>query len=254
MQSKPTAGIVIIGNEILSGRTQDTNIQFIAKRLLTLGITLEYTAIIPDNHDAIIKTVNSLREKYTYVFTTGGIGPTHDDITAKAIAAAFKLPFEKHPEAYKILLDFYGEKEFTEARQKMAYMPKNATLLHNSVTAAPAFQVENVYVLAGFPKIMQKMFLWVEAYLKGSASILSEAVHCYMAESIIAKGLENIQGKYKNLEIGSYPFYENKNTHGTTLVVKGVNTANIAQAIEEIVRLIKDNNGTPLKGEAPKNP
>jgi len=250
MLSTPTAGIIIIGNEILSGRTQDVNVQFIAKRLLSLGITLKYTSIIPDNHDTIIKKVNELRKEYSYVFTTGGIGPTHDDITAKAIADAFGLPFEKHKEAYEILLEFYGDKNFTPSRQKMAYMPRGSLLLHNSVTAAPAFQVENVYVLAGFPEIMQKMFMWIEPHLKKSPAILLKSVHCYLAESIIAEGLDNIQKQYPHLDIGSYPFYKDKNTHGTTLVAKGRDKESLEGAISNISQLIIDNKGTPLPGEA----
>ncbi len=241
-----TASIIIIGNEILSGRTQDVNIQFIAQRLVNLGIRLESVTIIPDVHEIIIGTINNLRKKHTYIFTTGGIGPTHDDITSKAVAAAFNLPFEPHSEAYKILLNFYGKKAFTPARQKMTFMPRGAILIDNTVTSAPAFQVENVYVLAGFPKIMREMFKNLEITLKIGDPIFSNSTHCHIAESIIAQGLEVIQQQHPCLDIGSYPFYESDTNNGTSLVVKGTKKSSIDTAIIKIEQLIIDYGGTPL--------
>ena len=159
--TKLSAGIIIIGNEVLSGRTQDTNSNFIAKNLIESGIELMQIVVIQDNEDTIINTVRKFSKKYTYVFTTGGIGPTHDDITSESLAKAFEIKYDFHPEAYKILENYYPQGEFNEGRKKMAKMPIYVKLIYNPMTAAPGFIISNVFVLPGVPEIMKKMFLQV---------------------------------------------------------------------------------------------
>lgn len=245
--SQSTAAILVIGNEILSGRTQDLNVQYIAKRLAALGIRLAHVSIIPDIEEDIVHHINVLRKQYSYVFTTGGIGPTHDDITSKSVSKAFGVPFEKEPTAYEILLNFYGRDGFTPARQKMAYMPKGATLIDNPVTTAPGYRMENVYVLAGVPKIMQSMFSFLEPTLAQGNPIEYQSVHVLMAESLIAEGLETVQNMYPHLDIGSYPFYDTHKGHGTSLVVKGTNIDDINNAIGDIKIFIKGLGAEPLQ-------
>ena len=173
----PTACLLVIGNEVLSGRTQDANIRFLATGLGEIGIPLREVRVIPDVPETIIGTVNEVRAKFDYVFTTGGIGPTHDDITSECIAAAFGVPWEPHPEAWARMERSYKPGEFNAARQRMATMPRGATLIDNAMSVAPGFQIGNVYVMAGVPRVMQSMFEWLAPRLKGGAPIVSRAVH-----------------------------------------------------------------------------
>ncbi len=175
--TNPTACLLVIGNEVLSGRTQDANIRFIAKGLGERGIPLREVRVIPDVPATIIGTVNEVRAKFDYVFTTGGIGPTHDDITSECIAAAFGVPWEPHPEAWARMERSYKPGEFNAARQRMATMPRGATLIDNAMSVAPGFQIGNVYVMAGVPRVMQSMFEWLAPRLKGGAPVVSRAVH-----------------------------------------------------------------------------
>ena len=173
--TNPTACLLVIGNEVLSGRTQDANIRFLATGLGEIGIPLREVRVIPDVPQTIIDTVNEVRAKFDYVFTTGGIGPTHDDITSECIAAAFGVPWEPHPDAWARMERSYKPGEFNAARQRMATMPRGATLIDNAISVAPGFQIGNVYVMAGVPRIMQSMFEWLAPQLQGGSADRSRA-------------------------------------------------------------------------------
>src|SRR3954452_16838605 len=189
-----TACLLIIGNEILSGRTQDANLAYIAKGLNEVGVRLREVRVIPDIAETIIATVNEARAKFDYVFTTGGIGPTHDDITSECIAAAFGVPWEPQPEAWARMERSYRPGEFNPARQRMATMPRGATLIDNAMSVALGFQIGNVYVMAGVPRVMQSMWEWLAPRLQGGAPIVSRAVHVHgLAEGIIAAPLGEVQ-------------------------------------------------------------
>ena len=207
-KKKVSAAIIIIGNEILSGRTQDVNVANLSKWLNKLGVKVEEVRIIPDEESIIVNTVNSIRKNYKYVFTTGGIGPTHDDITSRSVAKAFGLHYGKHEEAYKILEKYYGSDQFNEGRKKMAMLPKNASLILNPSSAAPGFIVENVFCLPGVPLILKSMLGGLNNKIVGGEKILSKTINLNTVESEIAKSLEEVQNKYKDLEIGSYPFFK----------------------------------------------
>ncbi len=218
----PNACLIIIGNEILSGRTQDANIKFIASALGEIGLILAEVRIIPDVIQTIVNTVQSCREAFDYVFTTGGIGPTHDDITTASVAQAFNAPITRNAEAEAILEKHYGRENLNAARLKMAEIPQGARLIHNPVSAAPGFIIENVYVMAGVPSIMQAMFDNIKGELRGGAKILSKTISIYMTEGLLAEGLTTIQNQFSNVEIGSYPFIKN-NRLGTSLVCRCAN-------------------------------
>jgi len=215
----PMACLIIIGNEILSGRTQDKNIQFIASGLNDAGVKLAEVRVIPDITQTIINTVKSCSEAFDYVFTTGGIGPTHDDITSAAIAQAFSTPLERNKEAEAILEKHYGRENLNAARLKMAEIPKGTRLIYNPVSAAPGFIIKNIYVMAGVPSIMQAMFDNIKGELLGGAKTLSKTISVYLTEGNLAEGLTNIQNKFSDVEIGSYPFIKNQKL-GTSLVCR----------------------------------
>lgn len=215
----PNACLIVIGNEILSGRTQDENIRFIAFALVEIGVTLAEVRIIPDITQTIVNTVKSCSEAFDYVFTTGGIGPTHDDITTASVARAFNVPIIRNSEAEAILEKHYGKENLNAARLKMAEIPQGARLIHNPVSAAPGFIIENVYVLAGVPSIMQAMFDNIKGELRGGAKILSKTISIYMTEGLLAEGLTTIQNQFPDVEIGSYPFIKNHRL-GTSLVCR----------------------------------
>lgn len=200
-----TAGFVVIGDEILSGRTKDKNIGFLADYLTDLGIDLCEVRIVPDVQAKIVEAVNALRSEYTYVFTSGGIGPTHDDITADAIAAAFNVSIDLDPRAHKLLADHYGEENFTPARQRMARIPDDADLIKNTVSIAPGFKIGNVHVMAGVPSIMQAMLDAIAPTLDTGRKMLSATVDVPLPESKIAMELGEIQKTYPQTSIGSYP-------------------------------------------------
>ena len=206
---KINAAILIIGNEILSGRTQDKNIAFISNWLNSkCGISVNEVRIIPDEEKVIVENILILSKKFNYVFTTGGIGPTHDDITAKSISKAFKVKYEYHKEAFKILEKYYGKKKFNDGRKKMAKMPKEAKLIYNPSSAAPGFMTKNVVSLPGVPSILNSMIENCKRYLKGGAKIHSKTLNLYTVESNISHKLGNIQKKFKNfVDVGSYPFF-----------------------------------------------
>jgi molybdenum cofactor synthesis domain-containing protein len=248
----PIACLLVIGNEVLSGRTRDANIQYLATGLGNLGIPLREVRVIPDVPETIIGTVNEVRAKFDYVFTTGGIGPTHDDITSECIAAAFGVPWEHHPVAWPRMEASYKPGEFNAARQRMATMPRGAKLIENSISVAPGFQVDNVYVMAGVPRVMQSMFEWLAPRLQGGARIEMRTVHVVgLPEGMIAEGLETVQKRYPDLDLGSYPFYRSSG-NGVALVAKGTDGGAAERAIAEVVELIKGFGKTPIQGEPPE--
>ncbi len=249
--ANPTACLVVIGNEVLSGRTQDANIKYIAARLSELGISLREVRVIPDVPDMIINTINEVRALYDHVFTTGGIGPTHDDITSECVAAAFGVPWEPHPEAWGRMERWYKPGEFNTARQRMATMPRGAALIDNPISTAPGFTIGNVHVMAGVPAIMRAMFENVAPLLKAGPPITAEAVHVSrLGEGTLAEGLGLIQDGYPDVEIGSYPFYR-ASGNGVAIVAKGTNKARLKAAIEAVSQLILSLGGTPVPGEPP---
>ena len=239
-KNNPTACIIIIGNEILSGRTVDTNRDFLCKKLNEIGIDVIESRIIKDDQNDIIKTVNETRKKYDYIFTTGGIGPTHDDITAVSIAKAFKVNLEKSKEALKILRKYYNDKKnpLNKAKEKMAYVPKGSELLYNPITKAAGFRIKNVYVMAGIPEIMIAMFNKIIKKIKVGKPNISKTILINTAESNIADGLTQIQKEFKEVEIGSYPFFK-KGKRGVNIVLRGKNLKLINNAREKIYRLLR---------------
>ena len=204
---KVNAAILIIGNEILSGRTQDTNTSTLAFWLNSIGIKVNEVRVIPDVEKTIVDTLNVLRKSNDYVFTTGGIGPTHDDITAQSVSKVFNQKYGVHKEAFKILESYYKKGEFNEGRQRMAYMPENAELILNPTSGAPGFSVENVFCLPGVPSIMKSMLGGLKNKLAGGEPILSHTINLRTVESEIASSLTQVQDKNKDVEIGSYPFF-----------------------------------------------
>ena len=233
-----TSAILIIGNEILSGRTVDKNTSFIAKWLGELGISVEEVRIVPDKQDAIIASLNELRKKYQYVFTTGGIGPTHDDITSESVAKAFRRKYDYNKEAYAILEKYYAKSDFNEGRKKMARMPEGAVLIYNENGSAPAFSIENVFVLPGIPSYVESMISQLKKVLVSGKKITSVSCNAKVRESNIAVDLENIQKKYYDVDIGSYP-YSNKDGFGTVLVMRSTNDLEISKCKKEIELMIK---------------
>jgi molybdenum cofactor synthesis domain-containing protein len=247
----PTACLLVIGNEVLSGRTQDANIRFLATELGKLGIPMREVRIIPDVAETIISTVNDVRARFDYVFTTGGIGPTHDDITSECMAAAFGVPWEPHPEVFARMQAFYKPGEFNAARQRMATMPRGAGLIESGYSLAPGFQIGNVYVMAGVPRVMQSMFEWLAPRLQGGARIESRAVHVVgLPEGVIAEGLAAVQARYPDLDLGSYPFYRTGG-NGIALVAKGPDGSAAERAIAEVTELIRSLGKEPIQGEPP---
>ena len=239
-----TAGIIVIGDEILSGRTQDSNSNFIAKNLLKEGIKLEEVVVIKDDKKTIIDRVINYSEKYSYVFTTGGIGPTHDDITSESISEAFNLEYQVNKDAFKILDNYYPKGEFNESRQRMAMMPNGSELILNPMTAAPGFNIKNVYVLPGVPEIMQIMFLELIKKLKKGKPKLVITINTNLYESKIAFFLKDIQNKYKDSSIGSYPYFNLvAKTGGVNIVVSSWNMTSVKPIVDDIVNMIKLNGG-----------
>ncbi|MDP9196812.1 MAG: molybdopterin-binding protein [Pseudomonadota bacterium] len=241
-----TACVIIIGNEILSGRTQDQNLSWIAQRLSAMGIRLAEARVVRDIDAEIIETVNACRRKYTYVFTTGGIGPTHDDITAASIAKAFGVSVARNSEAVQRLAQYYGNQPLTDARLRMANVPEGAALIDNPASGAPGFRLENVYVMAGVPHIMQAMFDGFRHTLVQGPPILSKGVSCSLKESAIAVRLEAIQKDFPDLDVGSYPFYRDGHI-GTTLVVRGQDPAAVEAAAVAVEQMIRDLGDTPVR-------
>ena len=235
---KVNATIIIIGNEILSGRTQDVNVVAISNWLNELGVRLEEVRVIPDIEDLIVETINDVRKKFNYVFTTGGRGPTHDDITSRSIAKAFNLSYGYHKEAYEILEKYYGKSEFNEGRKKMAKLPAKALLILNPTSGAPGFIVDNVYCLPGVPSILKSMLGGLNNKIKGGKKILSKTMNLRTVESEIAESLERVQNKFKDIEIGSYPFFR-KGKVGVSIVIRSTEEKLISICYKDIEDFIK---------------
>lgn len=259
--SNPIACLLIIGNEVLSGRTRDANLQFLATRLGELGIPLREVRVIPDVPETIIATVNEVRAKHDHVFTTGGIGPTHDDITSECVAAAFGVPWVVHEETRAIMAADYARRdppvEMNPARLRMATLPLGAVPIRCPMTSAPGFSMENVHVMAGVPRIMQSMFEALAPSLTGGVPVVSRAVHAIgVFEGNIAAELEAIQKRYPELDIGSYPFYRpgaggagSFPGGGVALVSKGVSLADVEAATAEITAMLAGMGASPIQGE-----
>ena len=238
---KVNAAILIIGNEILSGRTQDTNTSTIALWLNSIGVKVNEVRVIPDIEGTIIETVNYLRKANNYMFTTGGIGPTHDDITALSISKAFNLEYEIHKEAFKILETYYKVGEFNEGRQKMVWMPRNANLILNPTSGAPGFNVENVFCLPGVPSILKSMLGGLKNKIVGGDPILSHTISLKTVESEIANSLTNVQEKNKDVEIGSYPFFQ-AGKLGVSIVIRSEDQLKINKCSSEILDFVNKKN------------
>src|SRR5246500_6046393 len=239
-----SACVLIIGNEILSGRTPDANLAFLARGLTELGIRLREARVIPDDTDVIVSTVNTVRPSFDYVFTTGGIGPTHDDITAQSVADAFGVPLIVHPEARRLLETHYPPGHLNEARLRMAMVPEGAALLPNPISRAPGFQIGNVHVLPGVPSIMQGIFEQLKYRLVGGDKLLSRSVSCHLAEGTLANDLGALQERYPDVEIGSYPYFR-RGDFGVTLVLRGTDRERLATATEELKDLVRPLCGAP---------
>jgi len=242
-----TACVLIIGNEILSGRTQDQNLAFLARGLNECGIRLREARVIPDVTEVIVATVNDVRRRFDYVFTTGGIGPTHDDITAQCVADAFAVPLILNEEAKHLLETHYPPGQLNEARLRMAMVPEGAALLPNPISRAPGFQIGNVFVLPGVPNIMQGIFEQLKYRLAGGEKVLSRSVSCRLGEGTLAKDLGALQDRYPDIEIGSYPYFR-RGDFGVTLVLRGTDRDRLVVVTEELKALIRELGGDPQEG------
>ena len=231
------AAIIIIGNEILSGRTQDTNRSILALWLNSLGVKVQEVRVIPDIEDIIVKTINIVRKKNNYVFTTGGIGPTHDDITAKSISKAFRVKYKVNKEAYKILENYYKPGEFNEGRRKMTWTPSKAKLILNPTSGAPGFIIDNVYCLPGVPSILKSMLGGLKNDIAGGKPIISYTINLRTVESEIAKSLTTVQENNKDVEIGSYPFFRAGKV-GVSIVIRSDEQFKIEVCNSQILKFV----------------
>ena len=236
---KVNATILIIGNEILSGRTQDTNTSTLATWLNSIGVKVVEVRVVPDEEKIIIETLNFFRKTYDYVFTTGGIGPTHDDITAQSVSKAFGKKYEIHKEAFKILESYYKPGEFNDGRQKMVWMPSNADLILNPTSGAPGFSVENVFCLPGVPSILKSMLGGLKNKIVGGEPILSQTISLRTVESEIANSLTEVQEQNKDVEIGSYPFFH-AGKLGVSIVIRSENQSKINECNSQILKFVNE--------------
>jgi molybdenum cofactor synthesis domain-containing protein len=249
MNQPKTAGILIIGDEILSGRTQDTNTQTLARMLGEKGISVREVRVIPDIVDVIADTVNAMRGGVDYLFTTGGIGPTHDDKTAESVAKAFGVTLERNAEAWARLVRHYGgEEAINPGRARMANIPAGARLIDNPVSTAPGFILGNVHVMAGVPKIMQGMMEGLLPTLEGGAIVHSRSVSAELPESELAEGLEAIENDHSGVSVGSYPKFTPGMKPATQIVIRGVDLRGVESARQAVFNLMKDKGGTPVLG------
>ena len=234
---KVNASILIIGNEILSGRTKDTNTSTLSIWLNSIGVKVEEVRVIPDVENTIVNAINLLRKNYDYVFTTGGIGPTHDDITAQSVSKAFGIKYEIHEEAFKILEKYYQPGEFNEGRQKMVWMPEKANLIINPTSGAPGFSVENVFCLPGVPSILKSMLGGLTNAIVGGEPIKSLTISLRTVESEIANSLTKVQNENKDVEIGSYPFFH-AGKLGVSIVLRSTNQDKIDECNDQILKFV----------------
>ena len=233
------ASLIIIGNEILSGRTQDKNLSYLANWLNEIGIQLVEVRVIRDEEEIVVETVNYLRSTYDYVFTTGGIGPTHDDITSFCIAKAFGVELEINSGALGILKEYYKDGELTDARMKMTKMPVGSELIENPVSRAPGFKMDNVFVLAGIPSIMQGMLEGARKHLTVGEVVKSKSIDVFTPESNVADALTGLQNKYSEVEIGSYPF-NRENRFGTSVVMRSSDEVRLDKCESDLKELLKN--------------
>lgn len=238
-QDTVTAALLVIGDEILSGRTNDKNINRLATHCTDIGIRLSEVRVVSDDSQAIIAALNELRASYSYVFTTGGIGPTHDDITAQSVADAFQLPLLEDPEALAILEDHYPDGALTDARRLMARVPKGGQLVQNSISAAPGFMIENVIVMAGVPSIVEVMLDDVTPKLRTGKKLLSKTVQVHHPESFVATLLLELQNQYEGISIGSYPYFRD-GVVGTTIVMRSVDEEALSKANQSLQDKLKE--------------
>jgi molybdenum cofactor synthesis domain-containing protein len=238
MAEEVAAALLVIGNEILSGRTQDVNVQYIATGLNQAGVRLKEVRVVADDERDIIAAVNALRARYAYVFTTGGIGPTHDDITSECIAKAFSVRLLRDPRAVEQLAKQIRPEDLNEARLRMANIPEGADLIDNPVSHAPGFRIGNVYVMAGVPRIMQAMFDGVKPALKGGVPVLAASVIIHAPEGSVATPLGDIQAGALDTEIGSYPFARD-GRFGTVIVTRGTNKDRVLAVSAQVVAMAK---------------
>lgn len=244
--SDVTAAAVVIGNEVLSGRTQEANLAYLGKELGELGIALAEVRIVRDDEAAIVSAVNELRFQHSYLFTTGGIGPTHDDITTASVGKALGAPLWRHPLAVSYLLQQYGSENLNEARLKMAYIPEGATLIENPVSKAPGFQLQNVFVLPGVPRIMQAMFEGIRDRLTGGAPLTSRTISAFAPEGVIAEKLAMVQQRHDSVEIGSYPFVRG-GRFGASLVIRSADARAIDAAAVDIAAFLSSMGVEPIE-------
>jgi molybdenum cofactor synthesis domain-containing protein len=245
-----TAAILVIGNEILSGRTKDANLHYLATGLNEIGIRLMEARVVPDIEARIVEAVNALRITFDYVFTTGGIGPTHDDITSESVARAFGVNLIKHPKAVELLTQHYGEANLTAARLRMAHVPDGASLIENPVSTAPGFKIGNVYVLAGVPAICRAMFDGLKGGLSRGDPMHSKTISAHVGEGVIAHDLGQLQTRYPNLDIGSYPYFR-QGKFGASFVIRGTDEEVIGRAAAELRTIIRKLDAEPIEGETP---
>jgi molybdenum cofactor synthesis domain-containing protein len=237
---KVNAAILIIGNEILSGRTQDKNVMFITNWLNSkCGISVNEVRVIPDVEKIIVNNILDMSKKFNYVFTTGGIGPTHDDITSKSISKAFKVKYEYHKEAFKILENYYGKVKFNDGRKKMAKMPRGSKLIYNPSSAAPGFITKNVFTLPGVPSILISMIENCKQYLIKGSKTYSKTLNLYTVESTISKQMGTIQKKYKKfVDIGSYPFFR-LGKIGVSVVCRSTSLSKLKRVSQDLIKMVK---------------
>ncbi len=242
--NRKTFGIIIIGNEILSGKTIDTNSNLVCCKFTSLGLSCKEVVVIPDEEEIIIEKVNHFREKFDFVFTTGGIGPTHDDITANSVSKAFSVPLILNKVAKKRLENHYSDEPLTQARLKMAYLPNSANLIDNPVSIAPGFFLENVYVLPGVPKILGAMLDQLTKKFSKNKKFEKKTITTILSEGIIGDYIANIQKKYPSIEIGSYPYFKKK-SFGVSLVVTGDTKKSVDEVVNIIFGYLKKKKGKP---------
>ena len=245
----PTACLLVIGSEVLSGRTPDRNLNHLARRLAELGVDLREARVLPDDEGMIVAAVNETRARYHYVFTTGGIGPTHDDITADSIAKAFGVGVAHHPDAVALMRASYPPEMLNEARLRMARVPNGAVLIKNPVSHAPGFRIENVFVFAGVPAIMQAMFEEIAHELEGGPPAASVTVSCFLGEGAVADRLRTLQEEWRTaVEIGSYPFYR-KHRYGTSIVFRSRDPSALGAAVARFRAIVRELGEEPVEGE-----
>lgn len=234
-----SAALLLIGNEILSGRTQDENLNYIARQLTIMGIRLREVRVVSDDETSIVNAINTLRVNYDYVFTTGGIGPTHDDITGECVSKALGRKYILNESARAILEEYYdgSGRVLNKARLRMAHTPEGAKLIQNSVSKAPGYQIDNVIVMAGIPKVMRAMFEDIAPSLRCGRKVISRSMSVHLGEGDIARSLGRLQERFDNIEIGSYPFV-NKGNFGTTLVLRGTDEDAINCAFSELKDIV----------------